>query len=99
MMIDTSKKIVYKYNEDQIIADFKAYIDRTYGEHYKTEDLETFDVWEAMGSASTTSRDTAIKYLMRYGKKNGKNKDDLMKTLHYVLLCLYIEHYKNRVNT
>jgi hypothetical protein len=99
MMIDMSNKIVYKYNEDQIIADFKAYIDRTYGEHYKAEDLETFDVWEAMGTASTTCRDTAIKYLMRYGKKNGKNKDDLMKTLHYVLLCLHIEHYKNKVNT
>lgn len=95
-MIDMSNKIVYKYNEDQIIADFKTYIDRTYGEHYKAEDLETFDVWEAMGSASTTCRDTAIKYLMRYGKKNGKNKDDLMKTFHYVLLCLYIEHYKNK---
>jgi len=86
----------YKYAEDKILLDLKAYIDRTYGEHYKAQDqLECFDAWIALGSAPTTFRDTAMKYLWRYGKKSGNNKDDLMKTLHYVMLCLYCDHYRN----
>lgn len=85
----------YKYAEGRILADLKAYIDRTYGEHYKASDnIECFDAWVALGSASTTFRDTAMKYLWRYGKKSGHNIDDLMKTLHYVMLCLYNDHYR-----
>ena len=98
-MVDDTKKIVYKYNEDQIIADLKAYIDRTYGEHYKAEDLECFDAWIARGSATTTFIDTAEKYIWRYGKKDGSNKTDLIKALHYIMLALYNDHYKNKVNT
>ena len=37
----------------------------------------------------TTSRDTAIKYLARYGKKGGKNRKDIMKAMHYCVLMLY----------
>ena len=86
----------YKYAEGQIIADLKAYIDRTYGEHYKVNNnLECFDAWIALGTANTTFRDTAMKYLWRYGRKSGNNKDDLMKALHYVMLCLYSDHYCN----
>lgn len=86
----------YKYAEDQIISDFKAYIDKTYSQHYKTdqESVECFDAWIALGDSMPTFRNTALKYLWRYGKKKGSNKDDLMKTLHYVLMCLYVDHYK-----
>ena len=86
----------YKYAEDQIISDFKAYIDKTYGQHYMTEEqnIECFDVWLALGDSMPTFRNTAIKYLWRYGKKHGTNKDDLMKVLHYTLMMLYIDHYK-----
>ena len=30
----------------------------------------------------------AIKYLARYGKKNGKNRKDLLKAVHYVILLM-----------
>ena len=74
------REIKYKYDEDKIIADFTKYINRTYTEHYKAEDsVECFDAWIALGTASGTFRDTAMKYLWRYGKKGGNNKDDLMK--------------------
>lgn len=90
-----SQKIPYKYAEDQILADLKAYIDKTYGQHYKTSSqFECLDAWLALGDATSTFRDTAIKYLWRYGKKNGNNKDDLMKAMHYVLLAMYSDHYK-----
>ena len=28
----------YKYAEDKIVSDFKAYLDKTYQEHYKTDE-------------------------------------------------------------
>jgi hypothetical protein len=89
----------YKYAEDRIISDFHDYIDSTYGEHYKTDNhsVECFDAWIALGDATPTFRNTALKYLWRYGKKNGNNKDDLMKALHYTLMCLYNDHYKDNI--
>jgi hypothetical protein len=87
--------IDYKYSEDMIIQDLSEYINRTYGEHYKAQDeIECFDAWIALGTASGTFRDNAMKYLWRYGKKNGSNKDDLMKALHYIMLLLHNDFYK-----
>jgi hypothetical protein len=94
------EKIAYKYAEDRIVADFKAYLDKTYSQHYKSETakIECFDAWIALGDSTPTFRNTALKYLWRYGKKNGSNKDDLMKTLHYVLMCMYVDHYSKDDN-
>ena len=30
-----------------------------------------------------------MKYAMRYGKKGGKNRQDLLKIVHYSLIALY----------
>jgi hypothetical protein len=94
--VANNKFLEYKYAEDRIIADFHNYIDSTYQEHYKTEEqeIECFDVWIALGESTPTFRNTALKYLWRYGKKNGNDKSDLMKALHYTLMCLYVDHYK-----
>ena len=94
---EKQKNISYKYAEDRIISDLKAYIDKTYSEHYMTEtqSIECFDAWIALGDSTPTFRNTAIKYLWRYGKKSGNNKKDLMKALHYVMMCLYVDHYKD----
>jgi predicted ATP-dependent protease len=91
-------KIEYKYSEDRILADLKAYIDKTYNQHYKSDqqDIQCLDAWIAMGDATPTFRNTAMKYLWRYGKKNGNNMDDLMKALHYILFALHNDHYKGR---
>ena len=79
----------YKYNEDIILEELTEYVKSTYGQHYvKTGGLQALDVFVALGNAETTFRDNAIKYLMRYGQKGGKNKKDLMKVLHYVILML-----------
>ena len=87
----------YKYAEGKMMSDLMDYLDNTYSEHYKTDDsqIECFDAWIALGDATPTFRNTALKYLWRYGKKKGNNKDDLMKALHYTLMCLYNDHYKD----
>lgn len=91
---ETSKEVIqqqpaYKYNERKIINDFQKYIDSTYSQHYiGKNNVQVLDIWEALGSLDTSCRDAAIKYLMRYGKKEGKNKKDLLKALHYIILMI-----------
>jgi hypothetical protein len=82
--------IKYKYNEDKAMEAIKSYLDGTSGQHYVGDgDVQTVDFWRSLGSLETTARDTAIKYLARYGKKAGKNRKDLLKTIHYVILMMY----------
>jgi hypothetical protein len=82
--------IKYKYNEDKALDMLQEYVNGTYGQHYVGDgDVQTVDFWRSLGSLETTSRDTAIKYLARYGKKGGKNRKDLLKTMHYVILMMY----------
>lgn len=85
----------FKYEEEQILADLRTYLEDTYSEHYQADNnMEAFDAWIALGDSGPTFRNTALKYLWRYGKKGGKNKDDILKALHYVIMMLYVEHYK-----
>lgn len=82
--------IDYKYNEDKAIRAIQDYVDSTYGQHYVGDgDVQTVDFWRSLGSLESTSRDTAIKYLARYGKKGGKNRKDLLKSMHYIILMMY----------
>jgi len=81
--------ISYKFNEDKILEELKLYIDSTYDQHYATDtNLQAIDVFTALGSVITTSRDNAIKYLMRFGKKEGMNRNDIIKVIHYMFFIL-----------
>ena len=79
----------YKYNEKNYIDAVQKYLDGTYGEHYVANDIQVVDIWQSLESLETTARDTAIKYLCRYGKKGGKNRKDLYKAIHYIVLMMY----------
>lgn len=80
----------YKYNEDSLIQEVREYIDSTYGQHYVADkEVQVVDLWKALGTLETTARDTAVKYLCRYGKKDGKNKKDLLKAIHYIILMMH----------
>lgn len=83
----------FERNEDKLLEELKQYIASTYSQHYVTDgQLQTIDIWESLGIAEDVCKGTAIKYLMRYGKKNGKNKADLLKAMHYIILMI---HYSN----
>ena len=82
--------IEYKYNEASIVNDLIKYIDSTYDQHYVgNKEIQTFDVWESLGIESEMCRGTAIKYLMRLGKKEGVNKKDILKSIHYLVLLMH----------
>jgi hypothetical protein len=40
----------------------------------------------------------AIKYLCRYGKKDGKNRKDLLKAIHYIVLLMSSEDKTSAVS-
>ena len=99
---DMSEEVKFKYFENLILEDLKEYLKSTYGEHYKGDQIECFDAWMALGDATPTFRNTAIKYLWRYGKKlhlgsvapKEVDKKDLLKAMHYIMMMLYNDFYR-----
>ena len=80
----------YKFNEDSVLGNLSSYIDGTYDQHYtnRNNDVQALDVYQARGTLTNTAIDNAIKYLMRYGKKDGLNQKDLLKALHYIVVAM-----------
>ena len=87
-----------KYNEDKILKEIGEYIANTYGEHYSTtkEGMQVQDMLRHLDIDKDFCQANAIKYLCRYGKKDGKNLKDLLKAIDYIVLLLDSEsntHY------
>lgn len=81
-----------RYQEDAFLEEALDHIKSTYGQHYANPDKEGFqlvDLWDSQGSLATTARDLAMKYLTRYGKKDGYNQKDLFKAIHYITMINY----------
>lgn len=98
-MLLTSKDkmagIEYKYNEAEIVVDLKEYIDKTYSGHYSQNQFQATEFIIDAGHGDGFCIGNIIKYAQRYGKKNGKNKADLMKIIHYAIMCLHANHYRS----
>ena len=93
---------IMKYREDEILLAITKYIEDTYTEHYSTteEGMQVLDIFRNMGIDKDFCQANAIKYLMRYGKKQGKNQKDLIKAIHYIVLLISSEDKdKPNVNT
>ena len=82
-----------KYGEDKICDEIKKYIKSTYGEHYSTtkDGFQVQDMLRQLGIDKDFCQANAIKYLCRYGKKDGKNRKDLLKAIHYIVLLMSSE--------
>ena len=90
-LIKCVEVMVYNYNEDKILEEIRAYVDSTYSQHYVgNKQIQIIDFWESLGTLETTARDNIIKYVARFGKKGGKNRKDLLKAAHYLILMMYI---------
>jgi hypothetical protein len=75
------------------------YIVETYSEHYGDQKFQIQDIFEQMDIAEEFTRGAAMKYLFRFGKKEGKNKKDLLKCLHYVILLYHYSFKPEGLNT
>ena len=85
----------YKFNEDKILETIKFYIDDTYNKHYANGKYQATDMILDAGHGEGFCIGNIMKYAMRYGKKNGKNSDDLLKIIHYSIIALYLHKDNN----
>lgn len=79
----------YKFNEDELIRQLKDYIDATYDEHYAKGKIQTTEFIQANGDGIPFTRGNIIKYAQRYGSKDGRNRKDILKVLHYAIIMLH----------
>jgi hypothetical protein len=77
--------IEYKYNEDEFIENLLEHVNSTYSTHY----AGTIQPVEfIMSNAETLDylKGNIIKYIHRYGKKDGHNSKDLYKAIHFIMM-------------
>ena len=82
-------KIHYKFNEGALIQELQDYIDSTYGGHYSKNNFQSTEFIIDCGHGVGFAIGNVLKYAQRYGKKDGFNRDDLMKILHYTLIAMH----------
>ena len=89
-----------KYNEKESLNDSEKYIESTYGQHYVGKDeFQIQDLLHSIDIAMPFCQASAMKYLARYGKKEGLNRKDLLKAAHYIILMMYFSENNNGENS
>ncbi len=64
------------------------HIIQTYDAHYSMNKIQSTEFIVDAGHGEGFCLGNIIKYAQRYGKKNGKQKDDLLKIIHYAIILL-----------
>ena len=88
--------IDYKFNEANLIKEFKDYINSTYSSHYSRNGFQSTEIIVERGHGTGFCMGNIDKYSNRYGKKGNyaDQRKDLIKIMHYALIQLSI-HDKN----
>ena len=87
--------IDYKFNEGEILKEIQKYVDSTYEQHYATGKIQSTEFILDTGHGLGFTIGNIIKYAQRYGKKDGFNKKDLLKVIHYAIIDLSIHKGEN----
>lgn len=90
---EVAEILPFKYDEDKILRELFEYIRQTYGQHYVGRgalQLNDMVLSGELVEARGFWKWNAIKYLMRYGKKGGTNRRDLLKAIHYAILLVHL---------
>jgi hypothetical protein len=100
--MDQTKKISladYRYNEYSLIQELQEYVDSTYSEHYSKNKFQATEFIIDGGHGEGFALGNILKYTQRYGNKDGKNRKDLMKVLHYALIALHVHDLEHPEDT
>jgi hypothetical protein len=91
------QSINYKFDEENICKEILNFIDKTYSGHYSGKRGEKIQVTEFSLSHCKSPEDALrfniLKYAARYGSKEGYNKNDLLKSAHYLVMMI---NYHNK---
>ena len=85
----------YKFNEYENLIALKDYVDSTYTQHYSKTKFQATEFIVDSGHGEGFCIGNILKYSQRYGKKEGKNRSDLLKVLHYALIALHVHDQEN----
>lgn len=91
----------YKFNEGHLVEQVREYINSTYQQHYAGtggKEIQATEFIIDAGHGTGFCIGSIMKYAKRYGKKNGYDKKDLLKIIHYAMIQLYI-HDKEEMGT
>ena len=86
----------YKFNEGELIDEFRRYVDSTYSGHYaKDRNFQAAEFIFDSGHGIGFTIGNIMKYAQRYGHKGtpADYRKDMMKVIHYAFMALY-EHDK-----
>lgn len=86
--------IDYKFSEDKILDELRSYIDSTYTQHYAKSKFQATEFIFDNGHGEGFCMGNIMKYAQRYGKKDGRNKKDLMKILHYAIMMVHVHNLR-----
>ena len=86
----TSTTINYVFDEESYLKEIKDGIDKTYTSHYAQNKIQSTEFINDAGHGEGFCIGNIIKYAQRYGKKNGYNRDDLIKIVHYAIIMMHI---------
>ena len=90
----------YVFNEESYLKEIKDGIDKTYSSHYAQNKIQSTEFIADAGHGEGFCIGNIIKYAQRYGKKNGYNREDLKKIVHYAIIMLHIhDNYYSRDKT
>tara|TARA_Y200000002_G_scaffold145096_1_gene119987 strand:- start:94 stop:381 length:288 start_codon:yes stop_codon:yes gene_type:complete len=84
------KKIKYKYDENDNILELLKYVNSTYEQHYSKNKFQATEFIIDGGHGEGFCIGNIMKYAQRYGNKNGYNRQDLLKVIHYALIMLHV---------
>jgi len=91
-------RLAYKFNENELIGELQDYIDSTYSAHYSRNKFQSTEFIIDCGHGQGFALGNVLKYVQRYGKKDGYNRADLMKVLHYALIALYNHDHEESID-
>jgi hypothetical protein len=87
--------IDYKFDEPTLLKELSEYVNSTYDQHYGKTKIQATEFILDQGLGIGFCVGNCIKYLQRYGKKDGYNRKDILKAIHYAIILLHthdLEH-------
>ena len=88
-----------KFNEDVAMNMLRNHIIKTYDSHYSMNKIQSTEFIFDAGHGEGFCLGNIIKYAQRYGKKDGRNEQDLLKILHYAIILLGVENENKKTRT
>lgn len=88
-------KTNFKFNEGALIQELLDYVSATYDGHYSKSKFQSTEFIIDCGHGMGFALGNVLKYAQRYGKKEGYNRKDLLKILHYAIIALHVHDQKS----